>query len=133
MAQVMKGKEFIVEIPDEVGAGARALEALVKDRINLACFVGYGTGGGKAYIHLVPEDSDRALTALRGAGYQVQVSDAVLYVSEDRPGLAADVLRKLANAGINLVHCYATAVGATNALLVIRTSDDERAVGVLSG
>lgn len=133
MAQVMKGKEFIIEIPDEVGAGARALQALAKERINLACFVGYGKGGGKACLHLVPEDSDRAAAALRDAGYQAQVSDAMLYVSEDRPGLAADVLRKLADAGISVVHCYATSVGATNALLVIRTSDDERAAEVLSG
>lgn len=132
MAQITKGKEFIVEIPDEVGAGASALEALARERINLACFVGYGVGGGKAFIHLVPEDADRASEALRQGGYQAQLHDALLYVSQDRPGLAADVLRRLADAGINLIHCYATSVGATNALLVIRTDDDERAAEVLS-
>lgn len=133
MAHVMKGKEFIIEIPDEVGAGARALEALAKERINLACFVGYGVGGGKAFLHLVPEDADRASAALQASGYQAQVQDALLYVSQDRPGLAAEVLRKLADAGISLIHCYATSVGATNALLVIRTDNDDRAVEVLSG
>lgn len=133
MAQVMKGKEFIVEIPDEVGAGASALEALAKERINLACFVGYGVGSGKAFLHLVPEDSDRASAALLDAGHQAQIQDALLYVSQDRPGLAAEVLRKLADAGISLIHCYATSVGATNALLVIRTDNDERAAEVLAG
>ncbi|RMG25671.1 MAG: ACT domain-containing protein [Armatimonadetes bacterium] len=132
MAHVTKGKEFIVEIRDEVGAGAAALETLSKQRINLACFVGYGVPGGKAYLHLVPEDPERAQAALASAGYAVQIHDAILYVAEDRPGLAADVLRTLADAGISVEHCYATSVGATNALLVIRTKDDDRATAALS-
>jgi len=132
MAHVTKGKEFIVEIRDEVGAGAAALETLSRQRINLACFVGYGVPGGRAFLHLVPEDADRAAAALSSAGYDVQMHEALLYVAEDRPGLAADVLRSLADAGISVEHCYATSVGATDALLVIRTSDDDRAAAVLS-
>ncbi|GIV02064.1 MAG: hypothetical protein KatS3mg015_0894 [Fimbriimonadales bacterium] len=133
MAHVTKGKEFIVEIRDEVGAGAAALETLSKQRINLACFVGYGVPGGKAYP---PSGAGGSRSARRRLSPRrdiaVQIHDAILYVAEDRPGLAADVLRTLADAGISVEHCYATSVGATNALLVIRTKDDDRATAALS-
>ncbi len=132
MAQTTVGKEFVVTVSDEVGAGASALKILAQAHINLACFVGYGIPGGKANLHFVPEDPDRARTALQNAGYDFQVQDAILHVEADRPGLAADILQKIANAGVQVVHCYATAVGGANALFVILTQDNDKAIQALT-
>ena len=112
MAQVTVGKEFVVSVPDEVGAGASALRVLADEHINLACFVGYGIPGGKANLHFVPEDAVRAEEALKRSGYDFQVQDAILYVEADRPGLAA--------------------VGGANALFVILTEDNAKAIQALS-
>ncbi len=133
MAQATVGKEFVVSVPDEVGAGASALRVLADEHINLACFVGYGVPGGKANLHFVPEDPARAEEALKRSGYDFQVQDAILYVEGDRPGLAADILQKIANAGVQVIHCYATAVGGANALFVILTEDNAKAIQALSG
>lgn len=132
MAQTTMGKEFVVTVPDEVGAGASALKVLADEHINLACFVGYGIPGGKANLHFVPENPDRASEVLQRAGYDFRVQDTILHVEADRPGLAAEILRKIAEAGVQVVHCYATAVGGTNALFVILTEDNARAAQALA-
>jgi hypothetical protein len=129
--QVREGKECIVTISDEVGAALGPLGTLAREHINLACFAGYGVGGGKAFLHLVAEDADRAATSLKNGGYDCTQLDALLVVAPDRPGLMVDVMKKLANVGVSVEHCYASAVGGGDVLIVLRTTDNVEAASAL--
>jgi len=130
MANVKKGKECIVTIGNEKGAGARLLDTIAKSGVNLSGVVGYEMGN-EAYVHIVADDYDKACTAIQAAGYSCQGSDVLLVEVSNAPGSCAEVLKKIADAGVDVDSCYASALG-DRSLFVIKTKDNDKAFAALS-
>jgi hypothetical protein len=92
--------------------------------------VGYAMGPDNAAIHVVADDLDKACSALQSAGFDCQKSEAVAVELPNTPGACARMMRDLANEGIALEHCYASASG-DKALCVFRSSDNAKTLSVL--
>ena len=101
--QVRRVDYFYVEVPDKPGEGARALAALKEAGINLLNFTAFPTSSGRAQLDLVTDNADALQKAAKGAGLTLSARKQAFFVQgQNRPGAAAEVLRKLADAKINI-------------------------------
>jgi hypothetical protein len=113
--------DLSVSVSDEPGGLAKVAGALGAAGVNVEGVAGLG-GGGSGHIHLLVDDAAGARAALEGAGFTVDGErDAVVVdvSGEDRPGTLAELATSAANAGVNLVACYA----ATRSRLVFVADD----------
>ncbi len=114
-------KDLTIRLENRPGQGADALEALGRAGINVE---GGCSSGPEGLVHILVEDVAGARQALEAAGFTVGDERDVLVLSvEDRPGAAGAVLRRIADAGVNVDLLYV----ATNTRLVIGADDIEKA------
>jgi len=108
---------------DRPGALAAATEAIARAGINIdACAELEGR------LHLVTSDAAAARHAVSAAGFAVTGEQQVLVIDAvDRPGTAASIFRRFADAGVNIHFAY---VGARNRI-VIGPDDVELAIAAL--
>lgn len=110
MAQI--ATELIVTLHSDVpGALAAALEAVARAGINIDGFAEH-----EGTLHLLTRDASATQKALRAAGVRVR-GDGTVVVAEvaDKPGAAAELFRRVANAGLNVEFSY---VASGNRLVV---------------
>ena len=101
--QIRRVDYFYVEVPDQPGEGVRILMAVKEAGVNLLSFTAFPTGSGKAQVDLVPENAEALQKAAKNARLQLSPRKQAFFVQgENRAGAAADVLRKLSSAGINV-------------------------------
>ena len=91
---------FVVELQDRPGEVARVTGALAARGVNILVY-GIGTGAWST-IGFVASDEDGARSALDQAGVTYREVPVVTVRMQDRPGQAAAVTRRLADAGVNL-------------------------------
>jgi hypothetical protein len=119
--------DLVIEIENEPGALARVAKAVSDAGVNLAAATCLGTGAN-VELHILVPHAEAAKHAL--AISQVGVSrerEVVVVDVEDRPGVLADLTRKVAQAGINLDLVYV----ATRNRLVFGAPDLEGLKAVL--
>ena len=81
---------------------------------------------------LVTTNAAKISQVLNAAGFQCEVNAVVLIGPLNRSGWAAPVGVALANAGIEIHHSYASHRERDRHYLVFKTSDDNRAIQVLT-
>jgi hypothetical protein len=124
---------YYFTVPNQPGEGARVLKALKDGGVNLLAVHGFPSGR-ESQLDVVPEDSSRLESVARAAG--LKLSDrksAFLIDGDDRPGAAAEIMQKLAGAGLNVVAVDAVRAGAGRfgGLLWVDAADVEQARQVL--
>lgn len=109
-------KDFTVKLQeDRPGAIARAFEAIGKAGVNIE---GYAEIEGT--LHVLTNDPGPARRALESAGLKIaREEDAVLAEVANRPGVAAAIFRRIADANVNVTFSYVATgnrlvVGAAN-------------------
>ena len=123
MAHVIT-KLIVTLQPDRPGALAVALEAIAHAGINID-----GLTERDGSVHLLTRDAPATQRALRAAGVRVRAEREVAVIElQDRPGAAAAVFRRIADAGINVEFSYL----ATNNRLVLGTGDPQRIAKLLA-
>ena len=101
--QIRRVDYCYVEVPDKAGEGVRVLAALKEAGVNLLNFTAFPTAGGKAQLDLVVEDAATLTKAAKAAGVTLSPKKQAFFVQgQNRAGAAAEVLRKLADAKINV-------------------------------
>jgi len=83
--------------------------------------------------HLVLHTSDPANTARICADMSVIWQEVIEVQCEAGIGVLADIAKKLAEVGINIIYCYATVADAPMARLVMDTTHNDRALETLNG
>ncbi len=103
--------DFALCLPTRPGTLVQVAEALGHAGINIdgACGV---ESGDAAVLHVIVSDAELARRTLLNAGVEIcgETSVSILDV-ENRPGSAASVLRRVADAGVNLELLYTTLDG----------------------
>jgi hypothetical protein len=101
MAQL--ATDLAVTLPeDRPGTLSKAVSAVSTAGVNLE-----GHAEMEGIVHVLTTDSAAARDALEGAGFRVVREQQVLLVPvEDRPGSAAGIFRKIADAKINITFSY---------------------------
>ena len=103
---------FYVMAPQKTGVGAALLTELQQAGVNLLVFSGFPSGRG-AQIDFVPEDATAFRAVARKAKWKVTgPKKALMLMGDDRPGVTAEFLQKLAAAKINVTAIQAVCAGA---------------------
>jgi hypothetical protein len=118
-------KDFTIKLSDDrPGALAKAFEAIAKTGVNVE---GYSETDGT--LHVLTNDAAAARKALEAAGLKVSRDEEVVVADvADRPGVAANIFRQIADANVNVTFSYV----ATNNRIVIGASNVARAAEILS-
>lgn len=134
--KITKGKEIYVRVINEVGILSKITSFLVNHSINIEAIFGYSADvGQEAGLTFITDDNFKAVETLIEHGYTAIRENNVLMVElENRPGSLKNISECLSQEGINIEYIYCTTCSAgCPAKLVVATSDNERAVAVLTG
>lgn len=116
--------DFTIALPDRPGSLAKASDALGRAGINIEGACGYVCEGEGRY-HVLVEESERARRALIDSGFAILAERPVAVIAvEDHPGAAAALLRRVADAGVNLDLLYLAIDGR-----IVLGGDDVGAIG----
>lgn len=84
-------------------------------------------------LRIIVNDTDKAVEALKGAGYAVSVNEIVAISIPDAPGQLSRVLEILGADNVNLEYLYAFTGASDNAVsFVIRVDDNAAASACLT-
>ncbi len=132
--RIQKVRYFYTEVPDKPGEGARLLQALRDEGVNLLAFSAFPKGR-RAQVDFIPADATAFRAAMKKAKVKlVGPKTGFLIQGEDRVGAVCDIVAKLAEAKINITALDAVAAGAGQygALLWVKPADVNKAARIIS-
>ena len=113
---------FYVMAPQKPGVGAALLTELQKAGVNLLAFSGFPAGRG-AQVDFVPEDPASFRAVAKQARWKVKgPKRALLVMGDDRAGAVADIMKRLADAKINVTAIDAVCAGSGRYGVILWTS-----------
>jgi prephenate dehydratase len=125
---------FVLHVPDKPGEGARLLQGLRDENVNLVAITGFPSGK-KVQVDLVPEDA----AALKAAAKKLKLKlgpakTCFVIQGDDRVGALADTFTRLADAKINLVASQAVTagMGRYGAIFWVKPRDANKAAKLLA-
>ncbi len=130
---VQRVQYFYIEVADKPGEGSKVLNLLKEAGVNLLAFSGFPKGR-RAQIDFIPADPAAFRAVARKAKLKlVGPKRGFLVQGEDRVGALAELMSKLAKAGINVTAIDAVAAGAGRygAILWVKPQDVQKAARIL--
>jgi hypothetical protein len=122
--------QISVFVENTPGGLADVTETLGDAGVDLrALSIADGTDFG--ILRIVVGETDKAVEALKAAGYVASVTAVLAVKLEDTPGSLAKVVRVLADEGVSVEYLYAFITrNAGDAYVVLRIEDEARAVKI---
>ena len=119
--------QIVVFLENRPGALSELCEVLAAAEINIEALLLEGSVDfGNVRLHV--SNARKAEKALRDAGYQFRVGEALALQLSNEPGALADAAKKLAKAKVNIDALFGTTAPGTNeAEFVLMVSDVEKA------
>jgi hypothetical protein len=125
-------KQLAVFLDNRPGTLARVCDALIVAKISIYAISTSDTVD-YSVIRMVLSDHKKALAVFEEHGTLVVEDDVLMLEGDNKPGSLARIAHKLADAGINIEYCYcATSPNAKKGLLILRTSNAQKALKVLN-
>lgn len=124
---------YYIEVPERVGEGARVLAQLRDAGVNLLAFSGF-PAGRRAQLDMVPDNPAAFRSAAKKIGLKLTGPKRVFLIQgEDRMGVVAELLGRLAEAKISVIASQAICAGAGRfaGLLWVAPRDVKRAAKAL--
>ena len=130
---VRKVDYFYIEAPNKPGEGAKVLSMLRDAGINLLAFSGFPQGR-KAQIDFIPEDAVAFKAAAKKARLKLSgKKTGFLVQGEDRPGVIAGLMGRLAAVNVNVtaIDAVSAGEGRYGAILWVKPADVRKAANAL--
>ena len=129
---IRKVDYFKAQVKDKTGEGARILSALLGEGIDLLAFTGFPRGR-KTQLDFFTENGPAFRKAAKKAGLEVTKKTAFLVQGQDCPGVIAEIMSKLADAGVNIIALDAVAggEGRYGAILWVKPAEVRKAAKAL--
>jgi hypothetical protein len=102
----MRAYDFAIAVPHNKGSLANLAEEMSRENINIEglCALEHN---GSVIFHLLTTDKAATARAISKVGYKITgETEVIVERVEDRPGMLANVTRRIADAGINLTTAY---------------------------
>ena len=131
MKTVREERELVVDLPAQgMGTMAAVLEVLASCGVTVQSCLQYGDFG-KAL--LVTDDPDKAVVALKLAGYRSRMENVVLVgVAEGDRWAGFRAGQALHTGGVKILHSYVSQAPGGKGQAVFQTSDNRQAMQILS-
>ena len=124
-------KQLSIFVQNKVGSLGELCAQLSKANINIrALSVADDLEWG--IVKIIVNETERAKDILHKLGLMYGEGNVLTVELGNHPGALAELASKLAKKKINIEQAYATATGE-GSLLVLSTTDDKKANGVLNG
>jgi hypothetical protein len=126
---------YSVVIPNKTGEGEKLLAALKDAGVNMISFWGYPIKGKKAVLDIAPADGTVFKKTIKKCGLEASPKKVAFFIDgEDHVGAVAEILGKLAGAGINVhaVQAMCAGAGRFGALVQVAEADEKKAKKVLA-
>lgn len=126
-------KQIFVVANNKVGTFAEITEALAGANVNLRGLCAWSVKSD-AFFALLTDNNAKAIAGLAKKGLKAEEQDAVTVSLDDKVGAAADLAKKIKNAGVNLDYAYGTTCGCNSkpALMVLVSKENNKLVSVLN-
>ena len=125
---------YYASVPDKPGEGARTLAALRDAGVNLIGVSAFPHGARRSQLDLIPEDSATFVKAARAARLKLSAKKSgFLIQGDERPGAVAEVVKRLAEANINVtsVQVFCAGAGRYGGMLWVKAPDLRKAAKAL--
>ncbi len=127
---------FYVTVPNKPGEGARILNVFHHAGVNLLGFCGFPRGARKAQLDCIPEDPAAFVKEARRARIPLsRKKRGFLIQGDERPGVIAQVVSRLAESGINVisVQAFCGGSGRYGGMVWVDRDDLRKAAKALAG
>ncbi len=130
MPNIKLDTELYVTTPNEPGILGRVLGTLANAGVNLKAIHAYAEKE-HGIFKLLTSDNIKASKALNALGFKIKTEEVLTIQIDDRIGAGAEIGALLGNAVVDVKYCYGSSAGTGKAILVIKTSDNQRALDTL--
>jgi hypothetical protein len=125
-------KQLAIFLENKPGTLARVTGMFAKEKINILALTISDTVD-HAVLRVVVDNPDRATHLLETSGVLVVEREVIVIEGGARPGDLAKIAQRLAANSINIEYTYgAVSPGAKKGLLVLRATDNRRAIKVMN-
>jgi len=125
----MMVEQVTVFLQNEKGRLMELTNVLAAEGINISA-LSVAENAEYGVMRMITSDNDKAVSALQKAEFSAKKTDVLLLNTKDEPGALAAILKKLADAEINVSYMYGYSSGDISNL-ILKVSDPEKAESVL--
>jgi len=122
--------QLVIPMKDEVGLLGKLLGLISDKGINVQAYCVY-TSAGIGTLLMITADNTAAEKVLGEKGIEIAEEEVLVLTVDNKVGICADISKKLAHAGINIKYSYATPESLPKAVVILCTSDNDRALNLL--
>ena len=123
-------KQLSVFLENELGRLTELTRILHENNINISA-MSIAETEQYGIMRMIVDNPDKAIEALKKEEFSVHTTDVICIVVPDVPGTLNKALTYLSDAGINVAYMYGYS-NAGKAPLIMKVSDPEKAVGILT-
>lgn len=124
--------QLSVFLANKPGTLAAVCDELARKKVNIYALTISDTVD-HAVVRMVVSDTQMALNILESRGVLVVENKVLMIESSSKPGALSKIAATLSKAKINIDYAYlATPPGEKNGLLILRTTDNKKALKLLS-
>ncbi len=123
-------ERIVIIVRDRVGLIADVARALADAGVNIESLDTTRTGA-QGIITLTTDDTDRALHALKDAGFRAATDDSLIFRLPDEPGSLARVAERFKEAGMNIQSLHILDRQDGQAIVALTTLDRAQAEALL--
>jgi len=123
-------KQIAVFLENRSGRLLELAKVLERDKINLSA-LSIAETPDYGILRIITCDTDKAVAALKKAGYAAQVSELVAVEVADEPGGLVSVLTVLGQNNIGIEYLYSFARSQSSAVIFLKVADEQGAVKIL--
>ena len=131
MAKAKKAQALAFTLSNKAGQLSAVCGLIAEAGVNIAG-IQVTDSGANADFHIVTAKNAKARKALAPLGVEIRDEDVLSVALADKAGRLLKVAKRLADAGINVLHAWATTSDGKKASLILRTSDDKKALALIN-
>ena len=127
---VQERTEIVLRVPNDLNLLARLFAVLSSKRRNILAWCFY-SDHDRARVLLVTENDSKISQTLRTSGFECETNPVIVVAQEHRSVSATQVSAELRGAGLNILDAHTCCSLHNGAVVVLRTTNNLRAIEVL--
>ncbi len=122
----MLTKQLTVFIENREGRLEDVLDALKNEEVNILS-LSLADTSEYGILRLIVDDYTKGKDVLVKAGFSTHLTDVLILKIPHKPGSVQELLKSLADNGINVEYMYGLSIENSIAMIVVKTSDMQKA------